>query len=234
MARSPLTIAEANLLLHQVLNMPVSLPWKGYGSAIFLELGTLAPLERPRQRHQKGDATFYIGWDWRVEEGAKVVYGSSNSRPQIVDGISTLIGTSIKTIAIQGQVPELFIEFSNGQRLISAAMCTDVSEWNVRLPGSRWIDCSYGIVYVGNGDNALGLTPEEESESENIRITAERWGVPVSGERAGHCNSCRAMVRIDGDHFFLDYGVCSSRDSPYDGRVVNMKSSCPAYTAIDN
>jgi hypothetical protein len=208
--------------------MPISLPWKGHGSAIFLELGNLAPLERPRQRRQDDDATIYIGWDWRVEDGSRVLYGSSNSKPEIEDGIEALVGITIKNLTIQGSVPELSIEFSNGARLMSASMCTDTSGWSIRLPGSVWISCVDGIVCSGDGA-AIGLTPEEEAVFEHAHITAKRWNVPVASGKKGRCDSCTYMIRLDGDADFLDYGVCTSAESPLDGRVVNMASGCASF-----
>lgn len=228
MSRKPLTLDEANLLIRPLVDMPISLPWKGHGSAIFLELGNLAPLERPRQRHQKGEATIYIGWDWRVEKNSRVLYGSSNSKPEIVDGIDTLVDIEIVHLAIQGSVPELSIEFSNGARLMSAAMCTDTSEWNIRLPGSGWVSCADGIVYSGDGA-AIGLTPVEEAVFEHAYITAKRWDVPIAIEQKGRCDSCSYMIRLDGNADFLDYGACTSAESPFDGRVVNMASGCASF-----
>lgn len=228
MSRTPLTLGEANLLIRPLVHMPISLPWKGHGSAIFLELGNLAPLECPRQRHQNGEATIYIGWDWRVEAGARVLYGSSNSKPEIEDGIDTLAGVTISSLTIRGSVPELLIEFSNGARLMSAAMCTDTSEWSIRLPGAIWISCVDGTVYSG-GDDAVGLTPEEEAVFEHAHVTAKRWDVPVANEPRGRCDSCAFMIRLDGNADFLDYGVCTSAESPFDGRVVNMASGCACF-----
>lgn len=68
MARSSISLVEANKLLRSVFDLPVSLPWKGHGSAIFLELGNLAPLSRPKQRRQSGDVTIYVGWTGVLSE----------------------------------------------------------------------------------------------------------------------------------------------------------------------
>lgn len=233
MSRTPLTLDEANLLIRPLVHMPISLPWKGHGSAIFLELGNLAPLERPRQRHQNGDATIYIGWDWRVEDGSRVLYGSSNSKPEIEDGIDALVGITISSLTIRGSVPELAIEFSNGASLMSAAMCTDTSEWSIRLPGAIWISCVDGTVYCGDGA-AIGLTPEEEAIFEHAHITAKRWDVPVASGQNGRCDSCTSMIRLDGNADFLDYGVCTSAESPFDGRVVNMASGCASFVSVES
>ncbi|KQZ44951.1 hypothetical protein [Duganella sp. Root1480D1] len=232
MTRSSITLADANKLLRSIFDLPVSLPWKGHGSAIFLELGKLAPLSRSKQRRQNGEVTIYIGWEWRVEQGCRVLYGSSNSRPQIDDCLDGLLGATIKSIAIEGRVPELVIEFSNDQRLISAAMCTDISEWSVRLPGAAWIDCDRGTVYFGDGE-AIGLSQEVDMKFEHAQRTTQRWGIPSSAGLVGHCSDCVSMVRIDGDAAFLDYGVCTSADSPFDGRIVNMCSGCSFFVASE-
>lgn len=82
MSRIPLTLREANKLIQSLVGLPISLPWKGYGSTIFLEIGNLASLKRSRN-HQDGEACISIDWDWRVECDSMVKYGSSNSGPSI-------------------------------------------------------------------------------------------------------------------------------------------------------
>jgi hypothetical protein len=229
MLRTPLTLVDANIRLNSLVNLPVSLPWKGHGSAIFLELGVLTSTAGQRRKREKGEANIYVGWDWRIEEGAKVLFGSSNSRPVIEDGISILCGVRIDDLLIQGDVPELLIRFSNGYRLISAAMCDDGSEWSIHLPDDSWMSSDEGVVYIGDG-SAIGLSEEEEVLFEHAHQTAKRWGVPVADQKLGDCNNCRWMVRVDGDADFLDYGVCTSADSTFDGQVVNMASGCKDFS----
>lgn len=114
-----------------VENDRVSLPWKGHGSAIFLEPGNLAPLS------DLGRGTNVVTLQcMSVGTGAsKKVLGyftaAQIAAPQIEDGLNGRLSATVNDIAIQGPVPELLIEFSNGQRLISAAMCTDVSDWDI-------------------------------------------------------------------------------------------------------
>jgi hypothetical protein len=226
MARTALTIDEANCILAQLTDMPVSAVWKGYGTTIFLELGNLS-LEDQR-RGPKGEVTIYVSWDWRVEKGNRVVFGSSNSSPKMADGIATLVGLTLNGAKIQGRVPELLIEFSNEARLQSAAMCTNTSEWEVSLPGNIWISCVDGIVYAGDG-SGMPISDEEEAMLHYADIAAQRWGIPTAPARAGHCEQCAHMIRIDGSGHLLDFGVCTSADSPLDGRVINVASGCAVF-----
>ena len=227
MSRTPLTLAEANLLVQPLIGLPVSLPWKGYGSAIFLELGNLTPSKR-LEHHNEGEACIYIEWDWRVEGGSTIQYGSSNSRPDIKRGIEHLRGASIEKILIHGQVPELLIQFSNAQRLMSAAMVTGDPEWSIKLPDTNWVSCEGGVVYVGDG-SGTETTAEEKITIAHAESTAERWGAPVAEPIEGRCNNCKWFVRIDGDFDLLDFGACTSSTSTFDGRIVNVKSGCGAF-----
>lgn len=172
--------------------------------------------------------TVYVSWDWRVEKGNRVVFGSSNSTSGMADGIATLVGSTIKSATILGVIPELSVAFSNESRLQSTAMCTDMSEWDVSLPGNVWISCIDGTVYAGGG-SAIALSPEEEAIFDHADVTAQRWGIPVTSAPAGRCDSCAYMRRIDGAGALLDFGVCTSADSPLDGQVVNEASGCPAF-----
>lgn len=42
------------------------------------------------------------------------------------------------------------------------------------------------------------------------------------------------MIRLDGNAEFLDYGVCTSAESPFDGRVVNMASGCQYFVSDES
>ena len=227
MSRTPLTLTEANMLIQPLVGLPVSLPWKGYGSAIFLELGNLAPPKRSGY-HNNGEAYISIEWDWRVESGTTVQFGSSNSRPDIKRGIEGLRGVSIETISIHGEVPELFIQFSNSQRLMSAAMVTGNPEWSIKLPNTTWVSCEGGVVYVGDG-SGTETTAEEKATIAHADSTAKRWGTPVSEPIKGRCDNCKWFVRIDGEFSLLDFGACTSSASPFDGRVAKVSSGCGMF-----
>lgn len=227
-----LTAEQANEKIQTLIGLPVSLPWQGHGSAIFLELGesTRRP-EGQRRVRDKGEACIHVAWDWRCEAGNTVIFGSSNSRPAIERGIQALGASKVVSIAIHGNVPELSIGFSNGYRMISAAMLPDGSEWSVRFGESEYLSVEKGLLLLGQGENA-GLTDEEEAEFQHAEETAKRWGRPIVEPKRGLCRHCIWMRSIDADAHFLDYGVCTSIESPMDGRVVNMQSGCAAFCSV--
>ncbi|MDR0321539.1 MAG: DUF3027 domain-containing protein [Treponema sp.] len=58
----------------------------------------------------------------------------------------------------------------------------------------------------------------------------ERWGkiVPVISEisRIEYCKSCIYYIPIYGGAYFSDYGICSNKESNYDGKLVYCNSNC--------
>jgi hypothetical protein len=216
-------------LVQHLVGLPVSLPWKGYGSTIFLELGQLAPLE-PHQRHQNGEACIWLQWDWRVEDSSAVLFGSSNSGPKIERGLRTLEESCIQSLSVIGEIPELIVRFSNGQCARSMVMHTGDPKWIIRLQSGEYLSAKEGALQIDNGEGgAISVTEQESRESEVAKDTALRWGTPVQDPKFGECKDCQSFVRLDGDYYILDYGVCTAAGGPFDGRAVKVSSGCPSF-----
>ena len=220
-----ITLLECNNLVSSLLGFTISLPWHGYGSAIFLEIGELQPLGNSRKRHQNGEACIMLEWDWRIESMTKIICGSSNSGPKIEKTIPLLLNLEIIEIKIDGRLPELTMQFDNGYILRSMAMVSGDPQWNIRLLDNTWLSCVNGELIQNNGEHT-GSTTEEDEVMEYSRITAQRWGTPISEPLSGYCWDCKFFVRIDGHFSLLDYGVCTSPASPFDGRATNRRSGC--------
>jgi len=225
-----LPIEEFQALVQPLVGLPVSLPWKGYGSAIFLELGELAPLKSSRRHHNEGQACISVEWDWRVEAETRVLYGSSNSGPKIASGIMGLQGTTLHGLFLVGQVPELVVQFSNGHRLCSMSMQTGDPEWSIKLPDKRWVYAKRGSLLIGSGGSET--SEQEKSAFALAERTASRWGIPTAEHRGGSCATCASFVALDGQGHMLDYGACLAEGGPFDGRVVNRDSGCPFFSSF--
>jgi hypothetical protein len=220
---------EFKVLVERLVALPVALPWKGYGSAIHLELGQLSQVTGNGRPDSRGEACIAVEWDWRVEHHGAVLYGSSNRRYAIAQGIEGLRGARVEHVSISGTVPELAVAFSNGQCLRSMVMVTGNPQWAIKLQEDRWIHAREGRLEVGQGERR---TTEEAMQVFAVaKNTAERWGRPVAQTPRGHCSLCAGFVPLDGEGHLLDYGVCIARESPFDGKVVRVTSGCPVYVA---
>jgi DUF3027 family protein len=227
-----ISTAEFINLVSPLLGMTISLPWRGHGSAVFLELGELQPLSHPRQRHQDGEACISLEWDWRLESEKQIICGSSNSSPEIEKAIANLRNQKVEAITLDGRIPELIIDLSDGYILRSMAMTSGYPQWSVRLPDETYLSADEGVLIRDDGTRGPSeVDPEEDKAIEHADKTATRWGTPVSEPCGGYCQNCIYFIRIDGHFAFLEYGVCTSKDSPLDGRAVHLKSGCQAFTA---
>ncbi|HEX4499412.1 MAG TPA: DUF3027 domain-containing protein [Thermoanaerobaculia bacterium] len=227
MQKGQLSALDFEVLVHPLLGMTVSLARKSYGTTIYLELGRLRPPSTPYLCYGDGDVTIGVDWDWRVEEGDAILYGSSDTTPVIKDGIESLTGTVIESLAITGEVPELSVGFSNGQRLQSMVMTSGDPQWSIRLPNGAWLFAQDGMLVVGDGSNELSA--EERATFDFAKATARRWGAPVAEPKKGTCVNCRSYVRLNGEGHLLDFGVCTDSSSPFDGRAVRGSSGCPMF-----
>lgn len=170
-----------------------------------------------------------IEWDWRVENATSVLFGSSNTRPEIEDGIRGLEGSRIVSISRFGRVPEVVGNFSNGQCLRSMAMTSGDPQWGIRLPSGSWLSARDGALWMDAEPE--GSADEDAGEWEVSESTRNRWGVPIVEPPGGKCGACNWFRRLDADFYLLDYGVCITEASPFDGRVVNCSSGCPIFKA---
>lgn len=210
--------------------MTISRPWKGYGSAIFLELGQLSTQMSSERGYDYGEACIDIQWDWRLESDIEVVCGSSNSSPEIELHMGKLLDLSIAGIAVNGQPSELTVQLSNGLRLRSMAMVSGDPQWAIQLKDKTWLSCDRGILVASDGAGGREMKDEERAVSDRATKTAKRWGRPSAEPVQGQCRDCTFYIRLDGNFALLDYGACTSPISPFDGQITNMESGCAAFS----
>ena len=212
-----------------LIGLRVSHAWKGYGSAISLELGVLETPAEKRGRNARGETCIMIEWDWRVEEGERILFGSSNSGTEIVAKLQQVTECHVENLSLSEGVPELIVSLSNGNRILCCAMVTGDPQWTIRLAEDQWLRWAGGA--LRKGCFAVELSEAEVEEIENADRVVSRWGTPQVPPIAGECRDCASFVRIDGQYSLLDYGVCTSATSPMDGRVVYCGGGCTHFYA---
>ena len=230
MSDTVLSREEFHQLTRPLIGLTVSRPWKGYGSAVFFELGELTPSGQPHRSHLAGAASIRVEWDWRVEAATTVLYGSSNGRPEIAAGIAALQGTTVQAMTVDGDIPELVIQFSNGHCLRTMVMVTGDPEWRIKLAEDRYVYAQLGELYIGAGAEAT-LTAAQRGAFARAQQTVTRWGTPTTAPRQGNCIDCASYVPLDGDGPLLDYGCCTAELSPFDGKVVARSSGCAVFSS---
>jgi hypothetical protein len=225
-----ISVEEMTNCINQLRDMRISLPWKGYGSTIFLELGKLQEKKTTRSYHPEGEACVSVTWDWRIEKENKILFGSSNSGPEIDEEIKLLEGEFIEEIGVEGQIPELLIKISNGMTLRTMAALSGDPQWTIKLLDSNYLSWEDSDAVIRTGDESGPGNSDEEKELMALtEKVAERWGRPSEEGLTGNCEECKYFIRIDGNYNLLDYGACVNEMSKYDGRVVKCDSGCTKF-----
>ncbi len=222
---------EVEDLLRSLQGLEIALAWKGYGSAVFFELGRLSPPQNNREQHARGEACVMIEWDWRVDPDSLVSSGSSNSGPKIEAGIHELQGSTITGITVVGSVPELVGYFSNGACLRSFSATNGNPQWSIKLPSGAWLSAKNGALCLDAEPE--GCSDEESEEADLSVTTANRWGVPKADPAQGALRARSWFRSLDANFNLLEYGVCIAENSPFDGRAVHRRSGCPVFSAAE-
>ncbi len=221
-------IEDFAALIRPLVGLSVSLPWQGYASALFLELGELALDALRRQHRPRGEACIATNWEWRVEEDATVLFAGAGSSPTIEKGILALESTKVERLSLERPIPELVVRFSNGWCLRTATIVGGDPQWAIRLPRDDGLHIRAGSLCVGDG--TPNISERERAAFVLSERTAERWGVPVVEPKGGECSECRWFVRLDNVGSFVEYGVCIAEGGPLDGHAVKDTSGCPHFT----
>ena len=129
--------------------MTVAHVWRGYGTAIFLEFGSLTPWTRRDGSPGQPNGTFgaMIEWHWRIETEAAIICGSSSDDADLEAGLSALRGTIVTTVETFGKLPELAIGLSNGCRVLSFMTTAGDPQWTLfdrRSSATKWIHVREG------------------------------------------------------------------------------------------
>ncbi len=122
------------------LGKSVTRPWKGYGSALFLEIG---PLEGG-----KGELTIMIEWSWRVEKNQSIWFGSWTEDDQIEKLIPKLRGSLLKKISCFARLPEISVSLSRNIWVNSFATAEDNPKWALIYNGKEIISREGNIVLM--------------------------------------------------------------------------------------
>lgn len=129
-------------LTQPLIGLAVSRPWRGYGSALFLELGSLRRL--PPQKNPKGRFTVMIEWSWRIERARSIEAGSWSSERRINAGIARFAGLRVTEVLVEGRLPELVIGLSDKRRVHSFMTAEGQPAWTILMRAAGWITVERG------------------------------------------------------------------------------------------
>lgn len=127
---------------NEMTGLPISHAWRGHGSAIFIEIGTLTKEER--RNHPIGEYSVMLDCDWRIEGSSEIQCGSFCESEIIDHSISELVGDSIASVELMGVLPEVTLILTSGKRVLSFTSDTGQPEWAIFLPDKSWLASKKG------------------------------------------------------------------------------------------
>jgi hypothetical protein len=115
-----------------LIGMSLSLLWRGYGSAIFLEFGELTPNGKRRSgsdRNSIGEFSIGIQWSWRIENELSIVCGSWCEENEWDQAFDLIRNTHLSALTTYSRLPELDLEFNNKHHLPSFNTSDGQPDW---------------------------------------------------------------------------------------------------------
>ena len=140
-------------LVNPIVGMKISKVWRGYGSALFLELGKLTKNSftlrtSAVQEYYEGDYTLFVGYGWRVERISSIYFGSWSTNKIIENRFPKLNRKTILEFDIEGRLPELRIKLSDGLWIHSFCTTENQPEWYLRLNTNK---TNYNLIQIQRG-----------------------------------------------------------------------------------
>ncbi len=120
--------------LDQCKGKKINKVWKGYGSALFLELGRLkSEFSSSGKKYVLGQISIDIVWEWRIEKIRSIHVGSADTARRNLNQIPILKGKQIQEITLAGRLPELNLVLSNNLWISTCTHWQGQPEWGIRF-----------------------------------------------------------------------------------------------------
>ena len=110
-----------------LIGLPVSFIWRGYGSAIFLEIGALREGRTRRDGsagNPYGEWTLMIEWSWRVENSTSILCGSWSQERLWEPTFDLLRSRLVVELSVVGRLPEIVVALTESLH-VSSSMKAD-------------------------------------------------------------------------------------------------------------
>jgi hypothetical protein len=139
-----------------LIGLPISYVWRGYGSAIFIELGKLQPVANHdgSPGHPEGDVSLGVEWSWRIEDRTTIQCGSWSEEDLWEPAFDTLRKVRIARCELFGVLPEVAITTDGNIRFVSSSTTDGQPQWHLvdrRGTAPRWFTVREGRLHLGDG-----------------------------------------------------------------------------------
>jgi hypothetical protein len=163
---------------------------------------------------------------WRLSEKEMILTGSYENEEHNDNFLKSLIGKKIVKIK-NNNTTDFSLVFQNELKIDTFNQGLDFPPLELynTVEGSCLILSPQGQWSAAKDE--IGSTEKEELQNFHSEQTDKRWKKVVPPKSFdNHCNNCAYFLSTSGRYYFWDYGICSNKNSHYDGKVVGVKSTC--------
>ena len=148
-------IEAFELFAASLIGMPISHVWRGYGSALFVELGTTMPRTRRDGSPGNPEGEVSLGeWSWRIEDRTSILCGSWSEEDLWEPAFDQLRNGRVARCELFGLLPEVILTADSGIRLLTFSTTEGQPQWHLvdrRNGPPRWFTVREGDLHLGDG-----------------------------------------------------------------------------------
>lgn len=201
----------------------------GYGSNLKIGLGKKLFYKNPKLKGK-----FHGEWDilsrmttWRIIKNGKFLCGFDDEIELCNIVLSDLECGKVTKI-VQGSYSDISISFSNDIDI--DFFSNSLGDPKLIVIGGNRVSYELtlnGWEYESSDKNFKTLTDIEAILSVHSEDCSRRWEKNIpQNESVNKCTNCFYFRQIGGYFHFWDYGICSNKESTFDGKVVAFNSGC--------
>ena len=143
-------------LAASMVGLPLSHVWRGYGSAIFIEIGDLTQrvIRDGSPGQPEGELSLGVEWSWRIEDKRSIICGSWSEEELWESSLDLLRNDKIIGLELFGALPEILIHTEQGNRFASFSTTEGQPQWYLvdrRSEPVRWFTVRDGQLHIGDG-----------------------------------------------------------------------------------
>ena len=147
MSRS-ISISTFEKLTRPALGKELSRVGTGHLATLMLELGRLRRRGPSIKGYRplKGEFSIIMEWEWRAESARGIKFGSQSGDRQMENQIKRLEGIEVKNLTVEGRIPELVLELSNGLWIRSCTTAPGQPNWMLFLQDGSCLSVERGVI----------------------------------------------------------------------------------------
>lgn len=143
-----------------LVGLPISHVWRGYGSALFIEIGTLRPVAKRdgSPGNPEGEVSLGVEWSWRIEDRTAIRCGSWSEEDLWEPAFDTLRNAQVARCELFGALPEVTITTVGGIRFLTFSTTDGQPRWHLvdrRNGRPRWFTVRNGRLHLGDGSEPV-------------------------------------------------------------------------------